>query len=169
MAFSRWFSQGMWQSVYVTVSLLLGQLTHKPETLEGYILTSGWIFTCFILAASFTAELASFLIVQRESSLVRCFRLVLYLFSCFRFTLCIYFFLALSPQASALDVVYGPSRAVRFRVLSDQSSSSHRVMCVSLFDYKSDDGDVPAENQAFIGRCRQVLPDLLCSFKRDPI
>lgn len=69
MRYQRSIRTGMWQSVYVTVSLLLGQLTHKPETLEGYILTSGWIFTCFILAASFTAELASFLIVQRESSL----------------------------------------------------------------------------------------------------
>lgn len=53
------------------MSLLLGQLTHKPETLEGYILTSGWLFFGFILAASYTAELASFLTDQRESALVR--------------------------------------------------------------------------------------------------
>lgn len=62
--------QGMGQSAYVTVSLMLGQLTHKPETLEGYIITSGWLFSCFILAASFTAELASFLTVEREAAVV---------------------------------------------------------------------------------------------------
>lgn len=62
--------QGMARSTYVTMSLMLGQLTHKPETVEGYILTSGWLFSCFILAASFTAELASFLTAERQSSVV---------------------------------------------------------------------------------------------------
>lgn len=49
---------------------MLGQLSHKPETVEGYILTSGWLFSCFILAASFTAELASFLMAERQASVV---------------------------------------------------------------------------------------------------
>ena len=56
---------------YVTGALLMGQMAHEPYTLESYILTSGWMFACFILAASFTAELASFLSAERVVALVR--------------------------------------------------------------------------------------------------
>ncbi|CAN0113158.1 unnamed protein product, partial [Laminaria digitata] len=48
-------------SSYVTGALLMGQMAHEPFTLEGYIISLGWMFASFILAASFTAELASFL------------------------------------------------------------------------------------------------------------
>ncbi|CAN0596462.1 unnamed protein product, partial [Laminaria digitata] len=58
--------QGIWMSSYVTGALLLRQMAHEPLTLEGYILTSGWIFASFILAASFTAELASFLSLHEQ-------------------------------------------------------------------------------------------------------
>ncbi|CAM9111763.1 unnamed protein product [Choristocarpus tenellus] len=61
----RAFGSGMIRSVYVISSLMLGQLIHKPETLEGYILTLGWLFAVFLLSASFTAELASFLTVNK--------------------------------------------------------------------------------------------------------
>eukprot|EP00903_Cladosiphon_okamuranus_P006970 g6784.t1 len=57
----RTATRGLSRSVYVTSSLMMSQLTHKPETLEGYLLTLGWLFTSFVLAASYTAELASFL------------------------------------------------------------------------------------------------------------
>lgn len=55
---------------YVTGALLMGQMAHEPYTLESYILTSGWMFACFILAASFTAELASFLSAEKVAALV---------------------------------------------------------------------------------------------------
>ncbi|CAN0182383.1 unnamed protein product, partial [Laminaria digitata] len=48
-------------SSYVTGALLMGQMAHEPFTLERYIISLGWMFASFILAASFTAELASFL------------------------------------------------------------------------------------------------------------
>lgn len=70
------FAQGMGMTTYVTGALLMGQMAHEPYTLESYILTSGWMFACFILAASFTAELASFLTAAKVASLVsrrRCF------------------------------------------------------------------------------------------------
>ncbi|CAN0527861.1 unnamed protein product, partial [Laminaria digitata] len=62
--------QGIGVSSYVTGALLMGQMAHEPYTLEGYILTSGWIFASFILAASFTAELASFLSLDEQTVLV---------------------------------------------------------------------------------------------------
>ncbi|CAN0343626.1 unnamed protein product, partial [Discosporangium mesarthrocarpum] len=61
----RAYGVGLSRSVYVIAALMLGQLTHKPETLEGYMLTIGWLFASFILAASYTAELASFLTVNK--------------------------------------------------------------------------------------------------------
>lgn len=65
------FAQGMALTAYVTGALFLGQMAHEPYTLESFILTTGWIFACFILAASFTAELASFLAAEKEEALVR--------------------------------------------------------------------------------------------------
>lgn len=65
------FGQGMALSTYVTGALLLGQMSHEPYTLEGYILTAGWIFASFILSATFTAELASFLSAEVQEELVR--------------------------------------------------------------------------------------------------
>lgn len=56
-------------SSYVTGALLLGQMAHEPYSLEGYVLTTGWMFACFILGASFTAELASFLAAEKEQAL----------------------------------------------------------------------------------------------------
>ncbi|CAB1097281.1 unnamed protein product [Ectocarpus sp. CCAP 1310/34] len=61
---------GISRSVYVTSSLMMSQLTHKPETLEGYLLTLGWLFTSFVLAASYTAELASFLTASKLETTV---------------------------------------------------------------------------------------------------
>eukprot|EP00752_Nemacystus_decipiens_P006992 g6271.t1 len=61
----RTATRGLSRSVYVTSSLMMSQLTHKPETLEGYLLTLGWLFTSFVLAASYTAELASFLTADK--------------------------------------------------------------------------------------------------------
>lgn len=61
-----WHTQGLSRSIYVTASLMMAQLTHKPETLEGYLLTLGWLFASFVLAASYTAELASFLTAGKE-------------------------------------------------------------------------------------------------------
>lgn len=57
-------------SSYITGALLLGQMAHEPYSVESYILTTGWMFTCFILGASFTAELASFLAAEKEEALV---------------------------------------------------------------------------------------------------
>ncbi|CAM9713360.1 unnamed protein product, partial [Laminaria digitata] len=57
-------------STYFTGALLMGQMAHEPYTFEGYVLTSGWVFACFILAASFTAELASFLTAEKKVALV---------------------------------------------------------------------------------------------------
>ena len=57
-------------TTYVTGALLMGQMAHEPHTFESYVLTSGWIFACFILGASFTAELASFLSAEKETALV---------------------------------------------------------------------------------------------------
>lgn len=37
----RTATRGLSRSVYVTSSLMMSQLTHKPETLEGYLLTLG--------------------------------------------------------------------------------------------------------------------------------
>lgn len=65
------FGQGMALSTYVMGALLLGQMSHEPFTFEGYILTAGWIFSRFVLAATFTAELASFLSVEVPEELVR--------------------------------------------------------------------------------------------------
>eukprot|EP00903_Cladosiphon_okamuranus_P014086 g13093.t1 len=65
----RRFKSGMAVSSYVTGALLLGQMAHEPFTVESYILTMGWMFTCFILGASFTAELASFLAAEKEEAL----------------------------------------------------------------------------------------------------
>ncbi|CAM9847074.1 unnamed protein product, partial [Pylaiella littoralis] len=48
----RTVTRGLSRSVYVTSSLMMSQLTHKPETLEGYMLTLGWLFSSFVLAAS---------------------------------------------------------------------------------------------------------------------
>lgn len=64
------FAQGVGMSTYVTGALLMGQMAHEPYTLEGYIISSGWMFFCFIMGASFTAELASFLSAQEETVLV---------------------------------------------------------------------------------------------------
>lgn len=47
----------------------MGQMAHEPYTLESYVLTTGWMFACFVLAASFTAELASFLAAEKEQAL----------------------------------------------------------------------------------------------------
>lgn len=65
--------QGLSRSVYVTASLMMAQLTHKPETLEGYLLTLGWLFASFVLAASYTAELASFLTATKLATAVSVF------------------------------------------------------------------------------------------------
>ncbi|CBJ28350.1 conserved unknown protein [Ectocarpus siliculosus] len=65
----RRLSSGMAMSSYVTGALLMGQMVHAPYTVESYILTSGWMFACFILGASFTAELASFLAAEKEEAL----------------------------------------------------------------------------------------------------
>lgn len=66
----RVFAQGVGMSTYVTGALLMGQMAHEPYTLEGYIISSGWMFFCFIVGASFTAELASFLSAKEETVLV---------------------------------------------------------------------------------------------------
>eukprot|EP00904_Undaria_pinnatifida_P014240 jgi/Undpi1/9947/HiC_scaffold_28.g12401.m1 len=65
----RKFLKGVGMTTYVTGALLMGQMAHEPYTLESYFLTSGWMFACFILAASFTAELASFLSAEKETAL----------------------------------------------------------------------------------------------------
>eukprot|EP00904_Undaria_pinnatifida_P014241 jgi/Undpi1/9948/HiC_scaffold_28.g12402.m1 len=65
----RQLVKGMGMSTYVTGALLMGQMAHEPYTFEGYILSLGWIFASFILAASFTAELASFLSAEEETVL----------------------------------------------------------------------------------------------------
>ncbi|CAM9783735.1 unnamed protein product, partial [Ectocarpus sp. 8 AP-2014] len=70
----RTVTRGISRSVYVTSSLMMSQLTHKPETLEGYLLTLGWLFTSFVLAASYTAELASFLTASKLETTVRSHR-----------------------------------------------------------------------------------------------
>ena len=57
-------------SSYVTGALLMGQMAHEPSSLEGHILTLGWLFASFILAASFTAELTSFLSLDEQTVLV---------------------------------------------------------------------------------------------------
>lgn len=62
--------QGIGMSTYVTGALLMGQMAHEPFTVEGYIISSGWMFFCFIIGASFTAELASFLSAEEETVLV---------------------------------------------------------------------------------------------------
>ncbi|CAM9569312.1 unnamed protein product, partial [Sphacelaria rigidula] len=67
----RTVTRGLSRSVYVTASLMMSQLTHKPETLEGYLLTLGWMFASFVLAASYTAELASFLTASKLAAAVR--------------------------------------------------------------------------------------------------
>eukprot|EP00752_Nemacystus_decipiens_P004321 g3946.t1 len=66
---TRQIKSGMAVSSYVTGALLMGQMAHQPYSLESYILTAGWMFTCFILGASFTAELASFLAAEKEQAL----------------------------------------------------------------------------------------------------
>ncbi|CAB1099788.1 unnamed protein product [Ectocarpus sp. CCAP 1310/34] len=65
----RRLTSGIAMSSYVTGALLMGQMAHEPYTVESYILTSGWMFACFILGASFTAELASFLSAEKEEAL----------------------------------------------------------------------------------------------------
>ncbi|CAM9570734.1 unnamed protein product, partial [Scytosiphon promiscuus] len=65
----RRIKSGMAMSSYLTGALLLGQMAHEPQTIESYILTTGWMFACFILASSFTAELASFLSAEKEQAL----------------------------------------------------------------------------------------------------
>lgn len=57
-------------SSFVTGALLLGQMAHEPYSLESYVLTTGWMFGCFVLASSFTAELAAFLSAEKEQALV---------------------------------------------------------------------------------------------------
>ena len=42
--------QGLSRSVYVTSSLMMTQLTHKPETLEGYLLTLGAFYYEYLSA-----------------------------------------------------------------------------------------------------------------------
>lgn len=63
--------QEMGISSYVTGALLMGQMAHDPHTLESHILRSGWFFASFILAASFTAQLASLFSAEREEKRVR--------------------------------------------------------------------------------------------------
>ncbi|CAM9170637.1 unnamed protein product [Phaeothamnion confervicola] len=58
------------KTLYVTLALLFQQLTHKPESAEGYILTTGYMFFAFILAASYTAELASYLTITKAQNVV---------------------------------------------------------------------------------------------------
>ncbi|CAM9520701.1 unnamed protein product [Ascophyllum nodosum] len=65
----RQFRKGLGLTGYVTGALLLGQLAHEPHTLEGFILSSGWMFACFIIAATFTAQLASFLLAEKARDL----------------------------------------------------------------------------------------------------
>ncbi|CAM9520631.1 unnamed protein product [Ascophyllum nodosum] len=65
----RHLAKGLALSSYVMGALLLGQMVHEPFTFESYIITSGWIFASFILSATFTAELASFLSAEEPEKL----------------------------------------------------------------------------------------------------
>lgn len=64
-------AQGMGLSTYVTWSLLMGQMAYEPYTLESHVLISGWMFACFIIAAAFTAQLATLLFNERTEKRVR--------------------------------------------------------------------------------------------------
>ncbi|CAM9260924.1 unnamed protein product [Chrysoparadoxa australica] len=56
------------RSSYITFALLAQQLTHKPETLAGYLASLGALTFAFIVGASYTAELASFLTARKVNT-----------------------------------------------------------------------------------------------------
>ncbi|KAA8495828.1 Glutamate receptor ionotropic, delta-1 [Porphyridium purpureum] len=57
------------RSCYISFALLLNQLSHEPQTVSGYVLTTGWLIFAFIVTASYVAELASFLVGSDVESL----------------------------------------------------------------------------------------------------
>lgn len=63
--------QGIGLSIYATGSLLMGQMAYDPTTFESHLLTSGWLFASFVIAAAFTAQLASTLSKERMANRVR--------------------------------------------------------------------------------------------------